>query len=166
MKVRSWLVTGVAVVATGALFLARPDISQGAGGGVGTVPANPAFSFSFASSAAGRLSSRLLDGAAVDLVSQAETHVGIGGAFCKVEVTFTDAQGTVLHTEGVSLGPGEIRGVQLPAGEPEGLAFRVTIQVLDTDRLGRVVPCLAIPSVRMFDRESAKTELYVPVQTN
>jgi hypothetical protein len=164
MSVRSWLVTGVAVVATGAIFLARPDISQGAGGGVGT--GQDKFAFSFASSAAGLLSNRELDGVAVELVSQADTNGGIGGAFCRVGVTITDAQGAVLHAEDVRLGPGEIRGVQLPAGGQEVLAFRVTIEVLDTDRRGRVVPCLAIPSVRTFDRRSAKTELYVPVQVN
>jgi hypothetical protein len=147
------------------MFLARPDISRGAGAGVGT--GQDKFSFSFASSAAGLLSSRELDGVAVELVSQAETNGGIGGAFCRVGVTLTDPQGAVLHAEDIRLGPGEIRGVQLPAGAAgETLSFRVTLEVLDTDRRGRVVPCLAIPSVRTFDRRSAKTDVYVPVQTS
>jgi hypothetical protein len=164
MSARSWLVTGIAVVATAALFLARPDITQGAGAGVGCCYVD--FSFSLASSAAGSISSRELDGVAVELVSQAVTNGGFGGAFCRIGVTFNDAQGAVLHTEDVRIGPGEIGRVELPAGAPEGLAFRVTIKVLDTDRLGKTVPCLAIPSVRTFDRRSAKTDVYVPMQTS
>jgi hypothetical protein len=164
MSMRSWLVTGIAVVATAVLFLARPDISQGAGAGVGCCGVD--FSFSLASSAAGSISNRELDGIAVELASHAVTNGGFGGAFCRVGVTFNDAQGAVLHAEDVSIGPGEIGRVELPAGAAEGLAFRVTFKVLDTDRRGRVVPCLAIPSVRTFDRRTAKTEAYLPIQTS
>jgi hypothetical protein len=164
MSVRSWLVTGIAVVATGALFLARPGISQGAGAGVGCCYVD--FSFSLASSAAGSIANREVDGVAVELVSQAVTNGGFGGAFCRIGVTFNDAQGAVLLTEDVSIGPGEIRRVELPSGAAESLAFRVTFRVLDTDRFGKVVPCLAIPSVRTFDRRTAKTDLYVPVQVS
>jgi hypothetical protein len=167
MRAQSWLVMVSAAAVTGVLFLGRPDISLGAGGGVGTLPSVQEFSFSYASTAAGFVGNREGGGVVAELVSQGVTNGGIGDAFCRVGVTFNDERGAVLQYQEVTLGPGEIARVDLPSGAPEEfLSFRVSFRALDRDRAGRIRPCFAIPSVRVWDRVVGKTDHYVPILMN
>jgi hypothetical protein len=164
MRARSWLVVVSAVAVTAAVFLGRPVPSQGAGGGVGSGQDKVAFAFS--STAAASVQSQALEGVSAELVSLGRTNSGIGDAFCRLAVMFNDAQGVVLYAQGVDLGPGEIARVDLPRDVTLGEAlFRVTFQVLDTDRRGRVIPCSAIPSVRVYDRAQGRTAYYLPIAT-
>jgi len=164
MTARSWLVVASAVTVTAAVFLGRPVPSQAAGAGV--CP-NCGIAFSFSSTTAVWIESRDQEGVSAELVSLATTNSGIGDAFCRVEVRFNGARGDVLHSEEVSLGPGEIARVDLPqTSDLDGILFHVTFQVLDTNRRGRVLPCSAIPSVRVYDRAQGRTAYYLPIATN
>jgi hypothetical protein len=164
MRTRSWLVIVSAVAVTATVWLGMPVLIQGAGGGVGTGQDHV---FIFSSTAAVSIQSQDLEGVSAELVSLGRTNGGIGDAFCRVGVTFTDASGAVLHSERVSLGPGEIARVELPRVATLGeTLFHVTLEVLDTDRRGRVVPCAAIPSVRVYDTDLRKTAYYAPLATN
>ena len=171
MKTRSWLVTACAVAIAAAIVLGRPEISQGAGAGVGD--SGERFALSTARSAAGWIGSLGVQGVEANVVNERSATSGFGDAFCRVAITFNDAQGTVLHTSELNLGPGEIGRVELPqrgvsvevTEVPAELLFRATFQVLDTFRDGRVRPCSAIPSVRVFDRSAGRTEYYLPLET-
>lgn len=165
MRARSLLVMVSAVAVTAVVLLGGPVPSHGAGAGVGTGQDKVAFSFS--STAAVWIQSRAQEGVSAELVSLGRTNSGIGDAFCRLEVRFNDARGDVLHSEEVNLGPGEIARVNLPrTSHRDGTLFHVTFQVLDTDRRGRVLPCSAIPSVRVYDRTQGKTAYYPPIATN
>jgi hypothetical protein len=164
MRARSWLVM-VSAVAVTAVFLGRPVPSQGAGAGVGSGQDKVAFSFS--STAAAWIQSQDQEGVSVELVSRGTTSSGIGDAFCRLAVTFNGARGVVFHSEDVNLGPGDIARVDLPRiPNLDETLFHVTIRALDTDRRGRVLPCSAIPSVRVYDRAQGKTAYYLPIATS
>jgi hypothetical protein len=171
VKTRSWLVTACAGTVVAAIVFGKPGVSQGAGGGIGSV--NERIAFSAASSAAGWIGTLEGQGVEANVVNERSAASGFGDAFCHVAITFNDAQGNVLHTSELTLGPGEIGRVALPQREvssavselPAELLFRTTFQVLDTYRDGRVRPCSAIASVRVFDKNSGRTEHYVPIET-
>ena len=108
-----------------------------------------------------------LQGVEVDIANERLANETAGDAFCGFAVTFYDAKGFVLDTTEVSVGPGEISRVELPERELRGeaLLFRTTVNVMDTDRNGKIRPCPAIVSMRVYDRIVGKTDYYVPVMT-
>ena len=71
----------------------------------------------------------------------------------------------MLFTTEQIVGPGETNRLDLGSRELQGeSAFRATVQVLDTDRSGRIRPCPALVSQRVYDRSLGTTEYYVPAR--
>ena len=106
-----------------------------------------------------------------DVVNPQSPNPLFGPEVCHVGVVFYDAKGAVLQASELKVGPGEtgISRLALPNVAPTSNApspIRVTFQVLDLDRNGKVRPCLAIPSVQIVDTKELRTVLLVPVVTN
>jgi len=154
----------VMVVAVASVFFLRSAPSRAAGAGVGSgqdYDALTAARFSMVS-----IRSFAAEGIEVNVANDRPANETVGDAFCRFAVTFYDSQGFVLYTTELSVGPGEIGRVDLPARELQSeLLFRTTIEVLDTDRGGKIRPCPALASARVYDRIAGKTEYYVPVST-
>ena len=60
---------------------------------------------------------------------------------------------------------GEISRLELGSRELQGESvFRTVVQVMDTGRNGRIRPCPALVSQRVFDRARGTTDYYVPAR--
>lgn len=165
MSRRSWTLIVIVLAVTASVFLLRSATSQAAGAGVGSgqdYDALTAARFELAV-----IPSFALQGVEINIANERLANETAGDAFCRFAVTFYDAKGFVLETTEMSVGPGEIGRVELPARElpGEGLLFRTTVNVLDTQRSGNIQPCPAIVSMRVYDRIDGKTDYYVPVMT-
>jgi hypothetical protein len=169
MTGRGWILIVIAVAVT-SVFLLRSATSHAAGAGVGSGQDHDALTaarFEVSYFDAASIKSFDTEGIEVNVVNQRLANETVGDAFCRFAVTFYDERGFVLYTTELSVGPGEIGRVDLPVRQLQGeLLFRTTIQVLDTYSSGKIRPCPAIPSARVYDRIVGKTEYYVPVTTN
>ena len=168
MKNRNRVMAGIVVAVFVALFGAlEPRLQSGA---TDRSYVSGRFSMDLAGSKAGSIN-RLEGGEIVaEVVNEQSPNAPPGLAFCTVLIRFLDAQGLVLHEDQIKIGPGEIGSVELPPSKvqppPEDLLFHVTFKVMDDDGKGRVRPCAALPSVRVFDRKTKRTQYYLDVVTN
>ncbi|MEO8679872.1 MAG: hypothetical protein ABI665_12540 [Vicinamibacterales bacterium] len=125
------------------------------------------FLFELAGSSGGVIKSVDDEGVTAEIVNEAPPNSLVGDASCNVGVTFFNGEGLVLFASELRVGPGQIGSVELPAVNfPKGGPFHVTFQVLDEKKNGKVRPCIALPSARVFDRNSGKTMYYLPIVTN
>jgi hypothetical protein len=125
------------------------------------------FAFSYAGTKAGFLASVADEGVKAEVVNEQAPNVGLGNGFCRLSITFFDSAGLILYSSELKVGPGEIGAVDLPAQQfGNGGLFHVTFQVLDEDKNGKIRPCLSLPSARVYDRQSGKTQYYLPIVAN
>jgi len=163
MTNRRWIIVLLGVVTTAAILgmprrgLAAADTGYVAG----------SFLFQLAGSSGGVLQSVDDEGVTAEVVNEVPPNSLIGDASCNVGITFFNGEGLVLFASELRVGPGQIGSVELPPlSFPKGGPFHITFQVLDEKKNGKVRPCIALPSARVFDRKSGKTAYYLPIVTN